>query len=252
LKIDTALDALVRGLYENSLQIVSSDATNGTDSPIRLTFPARFEREAVKLYQPISAYKLGLTRTNRDGTRTKIMSTLEARMMDYEDYTAKHRAEVQKLKNDWETIVGEIWKIGVQCLGEEVMESMLFTDKAATELSSSPIRVESTLFVPEQGTSTPPRTTRNKKRVTFETPVSEKDAPSSTKDALHFLYQPTRLRLAPVPTLPSMPKQELVDLETRIKELGQKELTDYMTAERDYRVYWQKKNERLAQVLVED
>jgi hypothetical protein len=182
----------------------------------------------------------------------QLMSTLESRMMDYDDYVAQHRAEVEKLKNDWETIVGEIWKVGVQCLGEEVMESMLFTDGDATELSSSPTRAGSTLFVSEQGTSTPPRVNRSKKRVTFETRVLEKDGPDSTKKALPFLYQPTRLRLAPVPGMSAMPKQELCELETRIRELGQKELDAYKKAERDYKAYWQKKNERLAQVLVED
>jgi hypothetical protein len=227
---------------------MTSDAANSADSPTRLSISAKFEREAFKLYQPISAYKICLTHTDTDGTRKKLMSTLESRMMDYDEYIAKHRAEIKKLKNDWETTVGEIWKVGVQCLGEEVMEQMLFT---GTELSS-PAGAESTIFVPEQGTSTPPRVPRNKKRVTFETPAPEEDDSSSTKKALHFLYQPTRLRLAPVPAMPSMPKQELGELETRIKELGQKELDEYKKAEGDYKVYWQKKNERLAQVLVED
>jgi hypothetical protein len=179
----------------------------------------------------------------------QLMSTLESRMADYDEYIAKHKAELLQLKADWEAIVGEIWKHGVQCLGEELMESMLLTNKDGMDLSSPTTRVESMLFVPEQGTSPRPRT---KKSVTFDTPNDEDELPGATNSALAFLYQPTRVRLAPVPAAPAMPKKEVGDLEKQVQELGQKELEEYRKAERDYSIYWQKKNKRLAQVLAED
>jgi hypothetical protein len=243
------LESLLTHLYETSLQPVSSDSANGDASPLRLTVPAKYERKALKLYQPISAYKVGLTHTNTDGTRIQLMSTLESRMADYDEYIAKHKAELVQLKADWEAIVGEIWKLGVQCLGEELMEPTLFTDKDGMELSSPSTRTESMLFVPEQGTSPRPRT---KKRVTFDTPDDEDELPGATNSALAFLYQPTRVRLAPVPAAPAMPKKEVENLEKQVEELGQKELEEYRKAERDYSIYWQKKNKRLAQVLAED
>jgi hypothetical protein len=249
LKINTTLEHLLTHLYEASLQPVSSDPTNGDASPLRLTVSAKYERKALKLYQPISAYKVGLTHTNTDGTRIQLMSTLESRMADYDEYIAKHKAELVQLKADWEAIVGEIWKLGVQCLGEELMEPTLFTDKDGMELSSPSTRTESMLFVPEQGTSPRPRT---KKRVTFDTPDDEDELPGATNSALAFLYQPTRVRLAPVPAAPAMPKKEVENLEKQVEELGQKELEEYRKAERDYSIYWQKKNKRLAQVLAED
>jgi hypothetical protein len=199
------------------LQPVSSDPTNGDASPLRLTVSAKYERKALKLYQPISAYKVGLTHTNTDGTRIQLMSTLESRMADYDEYIVKHKAELVQLKADWEAIVGEIWKLGVQCLGEELMEPTLFTDKDGMELSSPSTRTESMLFVPEQGTSPRPRT---KKRVTFDTPDDEDELPGATNSALAFLYQPTRVRLAPVPAAPAMPKKEVEDLEKQVEELG--------------------------------
>jgi hypothetical protein len=235
------------------LLVLSSDPDDsGQTSPIRLTVPAKLERKALKLFQPISAYKVGLTRTNADGTRMQLMSTLESRMVDYDEYIAKHRAEIVKLKDDWEAVVGEIWKVGVQCLGEELMESMLFTNKDALDFSSPTTKADSALFVPEEGSSPRPRTARNKKRVTFETPGSEEELPGTKNSALGFLYQPTRVRLAPVPAVPALPKKEIRDLMTQVEELGQKELEEFKKAEREYKVYWQKKNKRLAQVLAED
>jgi hypothetical protein len=232
---------------------MSSDPINNSDAPrMRLSVPDKYERKARKLYQPISAYKVGLTHTNTDGTRTHLMSTLESRMTDYDEYIAKHKAELEKLKDDWEAVVGEIWKVGVQCLGEDLMESMLFTHKDGLDVLSPTTTPESTLFVAEQGTSLRPRTARNKKRVTFETPGSGDELQDAGNTALAFLYQPTRVRLAPVPAVPAMPKQEASDLMTQVRELGQKELEELRKAEREYKLYWQKKNRRLAQVLAED
>jgi hypothetical protein len=252
LKISSTLEALLNTLYENSLQAISSDVADGSASPLRLTVPAKFEREAAMLYQSISAYKVGLTRTNSDGSHTSVVSTLEDRMLDYADHVAKQKAVIEKLKRDWETTVGEIWKVGVQCLGEDTMRSMFFPNEDATELSSSPAQAESILFVPKQGTSPQPRTTCIKKRVTFETSITNEELSELPKKTLDFLYQPTRLRLAPVLSIPALPKQQVGALKGQIQELGRKEFDEYKKAEKDYKMYWQKKNERLAQVLVED
>jgi hypothetical protein len=73
------------------LQNVSSDANGGQVSPIRLTVQAKFEREALKLYQPISAYQIHLTRTNSDGERVRLVGTLDTRMTDYEYHVAEER-----------------------------------------------------------------------------------------------------------------------------------------------------------------
>jgi hypothetical protein len=233
------------------LQNVSSDANGGQVSPIRLTVQAKFEREALKLYQPISAYQIHLTRTNSDGERVRLVGTLDTRMTDYEDHVANKRREIEKLKADWETIVGEIWKVGVLCLGEETMESLLFTKKDIHEPSSLSTNAESTLSVPGQGTSPPLRTSRSKKRVTFETLDVQDDLPSVTNNALDFLYQPSRLRSKPVPAAPTMPEQELKKLETQVRELGKKEMEEYRKVEKAHKVYWQEMNTKLVNVLGE-
>jgi hypothetical protein len=218
--------------------------------------PAKFEREALKTYQSISAYKIGLTRTNTDGTKVKFLATLETRMTDYAEWIAGQKADIAKLKEKWEAVVGEIWKVGVQRLGEERMESILFTRKQihAQEVWSSPTKAESMLFVPEQETSHPRRMAMGKKRVTFVEDGGEEVQLRKDKmnGPLWFLYQPTRLRLGPVPSAPALPKGEIEDVEMKVEELGQKELEELKKTERDYNMFWQRKNAALAQVLGAD
>lgn len=252
MKINSTLETLLSDLHEQSVQPVSSDANECPDSPVRLSLPAKFERKANKIYQPISQYKISLTHTNTNGERTKILITLEDRMSDFVDHIEEQKAEIRQLEDQWESIVGEIWKVGVQCLGERVMRSMLFVEKDADELLPSPARADSTIFVPEQDTSPQKRPAANKKRVTFDTPDDENESSLSKKQVLHFLYGPSRLRHAPVPAMPSLPKEEMSALETQIEELGQKQLDDLKQAEKDCKTYWQKKNRMLAQVFVED
>jgi hypothetical protein len=176
-------------------------------------------------------------------------------MKDYAEWIAVQKADIAKLKEEWEVIVGEIWKVGVQVLEEEGMESMLFTNKQrAQEISSSPIEAESTIFVPEQETSPPRRMARGKKRVTFvedgnkETQLRE----DRMSGPLWFLYQPTQLRVGPVPSVPALPKSEFEDMKMKVKVLGQKELEELKKAERDYKLFWQRKNAALARVLASD
>jgi hypothetical protein len=164
-------------------------------------------------------------------------------MADYAEWIVGQKADIAKLKEKWEAVVGEIWKVGVQCLGEDMMESILFTRKQihAQAVWSSPTEAESTLFVPGQGTSPPRRTMRGKKRVTFVEDGGEEEQLREDKmnGPLWFLYQPTRLRLGPVPSVPALPKGEIEDVEMKVEELGQKELEELKRAEKDYKVLGQ-------------
>lgn len=246
LKITTTLSTLTHALYGSNLRPLSS-SINPDNSPTRLTIPAKFARAAHKLYAPISAYKIGLTRTNTDGTQTKFPATLDARMQDYARLIASQKKEIEKLRDRWEAVVGEIWKVGVQMLGEEGVESVLMVkkDKGKEKEKARDIEPESSLFVGEQETS--PLAKKTKKRVTFV-----EDVQAASRQDLAFLYQPTRLRVGPVADAPDMPVQEIAGLEKRVKEMGQREYAELKKAENDYKAYWQKKNQRLAQVFGED
>jgi hypothetical protein len=251
LRINKSLNTLVNSLYENALQPISVEANDTQDSPICLTLPAKFEREALKLFQPISAYQVRLTRTNLDGERVHIMGTLESRMADYSDYIEKHKVEVEKLKREWAAIVGEIWKVGVLCLGEKTMKSLLFAQEAAHQASLSPTTAESTVFVPEQGTSPPLHNARSKKHVTFEATDVEHVLSGVSADSLEFLYQPSRLRVKPVAAAPVMLEQAIESLDVQVNELGKKEMEEYRKAERAHKGYWQEMNAKFVNILAE-
>lgn len=248
MKINTTLQTLLHNLYENNLQTISSDAPGSQDEPLRLTIPAKLQREAQKIYVPISAYKIQLTRTNTDGERTSIENTLHTRMQDFEEHLEEEKAEIEKLRKSWDIIVGEIWKVGVQCLGTETMEVLLFTSSNRTmrEAETSLARAESTLFVPEHDDSPAPR---KKKRVTFEEPHNEDELPTTKDTSLDFLYQPTRLRLKPGDSAPVFPEHDVKTLELRVKELGKKDIAEYRKVETDYHAHWQKKKVQLLDVF---
>lgn len=202
------------------------------------------------MYQPISGFQIQLRRTNTNGEQVPLKSTLEKRMRDFEEHLAEQRDEIDGIMRNWEAVVGEIRKAGVQCLGEESMEALLFTNKATREMSPSPSNAtaaESTLFIPEHASSPPLGKSRTKKRVTFEAPNVGDELPVSSTSSLNFLHGPSRLRgWQPVPGVPAFPEQLVVHLGAQVKELGKKEVEEYCKAERDYQAHWQKKT---AQVL---
>ncbi len=139
LKINGTLEQLLNNLHESTLQIVpSKDGKNSADtSPLRLSVTAKYEQMAMRLYQPLSQFRLALNRTNSEGQRRSFDATLETRMDNYEDYVAKKKSEIAQLQKDWEVIVGEIWKLGVSCLGEDVMKDLLFSPQDTARRSRS-------------------------------------------------------------------------------------------------------------------
>lgn len=252
LQIKKTLDFLVSGLHESTLHTVSSDSDGSQDSPLRLSAPVQFNRAAHKVYLPISAYSVRLSRTNTDGEPEPLMCTLEKRMLDFEEHLEQQKAKIEKKRREWELIVGEIWKLGVQCLGEEAMDAMLFTDKPNRELSSSPSKAtlaESTLFIPEHDASPALDKTRSKKRVKFVSPDVTDELPTATSASLEFLHGPSHWLVGPVSGMPNLLEQDIKQVDSRIKELGQKELEEYRKAERDYQAHWQKKTAQLLRVF---
>ena len=171
-------------------------------------------------------------------------------MSDYSDYLAEQQSELEELQKDWETVVGEIWKLGGAVLGEGFMEASLFTDKGALGHSSPLPKVtdaESTLFVPEQDDSPPvAHNSRGKKRVTFEEPEDV----STTSARLEFLSRPSLFQ--PVAVVPAMSEQAVEDIMKNLEDLGKAHISKLRQYEKEYRTYWEKKKARIALVIRED
>ena len=248
LKINKILETLLHSLYESTLQTIPNNSHQSPSaSPLKLSAPARYERLAVQLYQPISQYTLTLRRTDSNGKTVRIDQTLETRMQNYATQIAKQAEKVAQLQKEWESVVGEIWKLGVGRLGEETMEGLLFTKQrrfSTVRHSSSPTEAESTLFVPEHGTS--PQRQASKKRVTFleETPDV---APTSSFPA--FLYQPSRYQKETLAVVSRLEEEKITRLERSVKELGKKEIEDFRRIQKEQKEFWRRKTAQLAMAL---
>ncbi|KAI4937135.1 uncharacterized protein J4E92_001862 [Alternaria infectoria] len=267
-RINKALEKLLHTLYESTLQTVTrnSNQQDPNTSPLKISAPAKYERLATQLYQPISQFTLSLRRTDSEGKSVRLDQTLETRMLHYDDLIAKETAKLAKLQKEWEVVLGEIWKLGATCLGEEAMENMLFTkqpsDESALPASSSPSKVtdaESTLFVPEHERSPARDKSRNNgKRVTFlEEGVSadahnNKNAVTPTTMFPKFIYQPSRYRKDALPLPTRLPDDDIKNLEMEVKELGRQELSDMREIEKEHQAYWKKKTAQLAIALKSD
>lgn len=258
MKINETLETLLTEVYEGNLQTVALGTSHNdtNSSPLKLSIPAKYERMAEKLYQPISQYRLRLTQTNKHGEKEHSWSTLEMRMSDYEDHIVEQKSEIIRLQREWETVVGEIWKVGVRCLGETAMQDLLLETGAQNPLSSPSAHAdaESTIFIPEHGASPPQRKVYGaKKRVTFEpTNSRSKHEGIAAADLPSFLYRPSRYREESIPIAPPFPKDEIQELKDMVETLGEEQIKELRKVNKEYDAYWQKKRKDLAKVLEND
>ncbi|KAF1940895.1 hypothetical protein EJ02DRAFT_220239 [Clathrospora elynae] len=250
LKINKTLEALIDTLYESTMQtITSNDSQQDTEtSPLKLSVAAKYERLARQLYEPLAMYEVRLQRTNTREEQERFFTPLEARMTDYDEHLAKKTQEIAKLQKAWEVTVGEIWKLGVSCLGEGVMEDLLFTKQPYDNTSlSKTTDAESTLFVSEQVTSPSLRKARmSNKHVSFE------DDATSTSKFPEFLFQASRYHKDTLPAVPAMPEREIEELEKEVMGLGKKEIEEFRKIEKDHQAYWKRKTNQLAVALRSD
>ena len=221
-------------------------------SQLQLTAPVKYERMAAKLYQPLSQYRLSLYSTNAQGERQRVEATLALRMQDYKDHLARQTEDVARLQNQWETIVGEIWKLGVSCLGQDTMEQLSLAQdggQLTTGFPSDMTKADSTLFVPEHASSTPLRATgRGKKHVTFQVSAT----PSQTTEYRAFLDQPSRYPKDSLPMAPLLPTQEARKLTKEIKELGKLQVEELRKIEKEKQEFWKRKTKLIMQSLAEE
>ncbi|CAN9218929.1 unnamed protein product [Alternaria alternata] len=268
LNITKTLNSLLHNLYDSTLRTITPDSSqqNSNASPLRLSGPAKYERLATQLYQPISQFKLSLRRIDSRGKSVRFVQTLETRMLHYDELIAKETKKLGTLQKEWESVVSEIWKLGAKCLGDEAMAEMLFTEQGLYEktlpLSSSPFKAtdaEDTLFIPENDSFSPRyKPLVGKRRVTFL--EEEEEAPgvcgkydaTPTDQFPDFIHQPSSDRNGTLPLIPDLSEGETKELEKMVTELGKQEMGDFCKIEEDHEAYWKKKTAQLANALKSD
>jgi hypothetical protein len=153
------------------------------------------------------------------------------KIASFEKSYQKDVEELTRLQAKWETIVGEIWKTGLSCLGEEAMAQLFLVSQDVLPTAEE----EDSLFVPEHS----PR--NGKKRVTFAEPAPELP---------DFLLGSSRLK--PIPHLPELPKDAIKSLQDTVINLGSEHIAELKNMEDDEQKKWKKQMGSVIQALKDD
>ena len=164
--------------------------------------------------------------------------TIHDRFRSFEETVSAETEDFKNLQLQWEGVVAEIFQLGMACLGEENIASLL---SAAGPDSGE---AESTLFVPEQGDLTH-KTMGKRKRVSFAGPDMAKLFPG-------FLFQASGQQRRPIPTLSELPADEVQQLEQVIADLGKQHVADLQRLEKEHLTWWKKKQKQIHQAFASD
>jgi hypothetical protein len=233
------------------VETVHSDVqTDSTILPIRTSIPSQYERVSKCISSPLSEY------TARSAARARseeesIGVTIHERFLGFDEQIRTQTKEIKKLQVRWEAIVREIFKLGVTCLGEDTMTSLLLPTSAVQPPqdvpSSSPSDPDSepTLFIPEQSTAAKDKGKGKKKKVSFE--------PTPPAVALpKFLYQDSMLREQIAPNTPRLSGTRVTELQVEAAQLGNAQVRELHEIEREYTAWWKKKTAQIASALGAD
>lgn len=243
-KLDDTLETLLAALH-NSTLAASSSPPNSSDpstSHVKMTMSAKYNRAAEKLFQPISQYTVTSRTTNENGDTALVQQTLLEKLTSFEERYQKDIEEIKILEAQWEKVVGEIWKVGVTCLGDDAMRSMLLEDPEPSTPQVRDTDQEFLLSVPEH--SPPNRETKHiKKRVSFQTPRPELPK---------FLYAPSSSKGNALPRLPRVPSEEAKRLDDMVIKLGAEQIEEFRKIDAEQQKWWNKKTQQIAMTLKDD
>jgi hypothetical protein len=127
-----------------------------------------------------------------------------------------------------EKVVGEIYKTGAACLGDDAMSVFLI----------EPV-ISSPLFVPEQDSAP----LAPKKRVTFQEPHREYP---------DFLHGSSVYKNRLIPALMELQEEDVSGLENAVERLGVKQVEEFRKIELEQTKWWNKKCEQIALTLKAD
>ncbi|KAF3040816.1 hypothetical protein E8E11_007227 [Didymella keratinophila] len=239
-KINKDIDTFFNKLYDSNLQVVSSDPANNDSqsSPLKLTVPAKYQRYIEKLCNPLSSHQHSLQRTTSLDEIDRMQVTIQDRFRSFEEIMSAETEEFKNLQLQWEGAVADIFQLGMACLGEESIATLLSTAEPGAG------EAESTLFVPEQGDSAH-KAVGKRKRVSFAGPDMVKLFPG-------FLFQTPGQQMKPVPASPELPADEVQQLEQVIADLGKQHVADLQRLEKDHLTWWKKKQKQIHQAFASD
>jgi hypothetical protein len=149
------------------------------------------------------------------------------------DFRARHEdrfKEIQKLAMKWETVVGEIWKVGINCLGEDAMFALLVTQPAPPSPPAQIERYSLTLA------DIDPRPSH--KKVKFEEPTLKLPKFLATASMYPDLAIPRKVSDGDVKTLKG-----------KVDDLGTEQIDALAKVKKDGEIWWEKKQAQMVIAL---
>ncbi|OAG07687.1 uncharacterized protein CC84DRAFT_1144413 [Paraphaeosphaeria sporulosa] len=235
-KLDDTLSHLLDQLNDFNITTSSSppQASDPNDSPQRLTIADRADRTAKKLFTPLGQYELTVARNDPNGEEYRVVQKLEDGLVDYQARHEHRIEEIRKLEVKWETVVGEIWKVGINCLGEDAMSALLLIKPAPPP--SPPAKAERySLMLADLD----PRPVR--KKVKFE-----ESAPKLPR----FLTSASRYADLPIPK--QISKDDIKMLTEKVNDFGTEQIEALTKVKKDGEIWWEKKQAQMMIALQED
>ncbi|KAF2635924.1 hypothetical protein P280DRAFT_167409 [Massarina eburnea CBS 473.64] len=244
-KINETYNALVNELHEINLVDSSSppNRSNANDSPIKITISAKYDRKRQKLFNPIGEYTLTTQFTSKNGEIVKTPGSLKDRLSTFEQSYQKKVEELQYLQRQWETIVGEMYKTGISCLGEKVMAQMFLVSPAYTSPGKEDTSTFAATTLDPDSLFIAEHSPKNaKKRVTFQEPVLE---PPS------FLLGPSRIAKA-VPRVPVLSSDEVRSVQSAMIRMGDEQVGELKKIDEEQQKLWERKVGKIMRAVADD
>ncbi|KAJ4294474.1 hypothetical protein N0V90_008165 [Kalmusia sp. IMI 367209] len=235
-KLDNTLSHLLTQLRDCNTTTASSSARthDPNGSPTKLTIPDKFDRTTAKLFRSIGSYRMTKMEKDSHGKLYQNHQTLEDALLAFSNQYRKGVKEIDRLEKQWEKTVGEIWKVGVDCMGEDAMSALFLTQAPSSTSATAPVKEDFSMLF-DLG----PKLAR--KRVTFHMPQAEPPA---------FLYATsTYIEALTIPEQVS--KQDVNLLEHTIDSLGGAQIEDLRQIDEAHKNWWNKKSNQIANFLRE-
>lgn len=170
--------------------------------------------------------------------------TLHDRFQAFEERMQAETEDIKELQRQWESVVAEIFQLGVASLGDSDIAALLSTAETAVNASSPASKPDSTLFVPEHGSEIKQGKSK-RKRVSFAGPDMMSLFPE-------FLLHASAQQRKPVPATPELPHEEVQQYEADIMGLGKQHIADLQRLEKEHNAWWERKQKQLANTFLQD
>lgn len=254
--LNSTYESLLTNLNNLNTTTITPSPTTSNRHPAPKTVPiSTAVAEANRsLTSPLGGAVLRCDVKREDGSAEKVLVRLDERLRGFEKYVAEEEEELKKLGREWEGIVGEILRIGIELVGERELGILLGLDgEKKKEVGKDdgddlfiPVAEDDSLTLISDRPS--PHKTVSKSNENKKKPST---APASSTPFPAFVTQPSLFK-KPLPTFPELPKTEIEELERGIEGLGVGELEELRKIAREEQRSWSKKQRQIVALLGAD